>query len=77
MANVKFLPDNLNPTNRGKVALSIKETDAGLVAFITHGHPFFDDKQVRILAVKEVPSKQAAKEWFARQLKLRPWETRQ
>lgn len=77
MVNVKFLPDKLSPTNSGKVCLSVRPLPEGFVATVTLGHKFHGDEKITILAVKEVPSKQAAQEWFARQLKTRPWETRQ
>lgn len=46
----------------------------GILAIISLGSPQRGDEEVTVCDVEVFPSKKAAKKWYRRQMKARPWE---
>lgn len=63
--------------NRYYLTIGPNPNGRGLMAIATLGSPQRGDKNVQVLDVELVQSKEEANEWFQRVMKERPWETRQ
>lgn len=61
-----YLTTNPDPEHPGK-----------LISVISLGHPQLGDKNVEVLDVGRFKDQRSADRWFKKQMKLKPWETRQ